>query len=125
MPPAVQSRNVTGQVVGLLTFLGGVTLLALTFKLAYDLFQLPPATVLGLKEDQPIDVQYAGRSAMEVVIRIVLLLMMCVVGSVIANRGIRLYQASIGEIKLQSPTQAPAPVAPTADASEDLSVVEK
>lgn len=116
----MQSRNVTGQVVGLLTFLGGVALLALTFKLAYDLFQLPPATVLGLKENQPIDVQYAGRSAMEVVIRIILLLMMCVVGSVIANRGIRLYQASIGEIKLHS-----SPPAPVAESPTEPTVTEK
>lgn len=95
----VQSRNITGQVIGIVTFLGGVVLLLLTFKIAYELFQRSPADVLGIKPNQAIDVNNAGKSAMELVFRIVLLLMMCIVGSVIANRGIRMYQASIGEIR--------------------------
>jgi hypothetical protein len=102
----VQTRNITGQVIGLITFLGGVSLLLLTFRIAYELFQRSPADVLGIKPEQAIDVNNAGKSAMELVFRIVLLLMMCIVGSVIANRGIRLYQASIGEIRLRKETPA-------------------
>ncbi len=100
----MQTRNITGQVIGLLTFLGGVSLLLLTFRIAYELFQRSPADVLGIKPEQAIDVNNAGKSAMELVFRIVLLLMMCIVGSVIANRGIRLYQAAIGEVRVHKDT---------------------
>ncbi len=107
----MQSRNVSGQLIGLLTFLGGVGLLLLTFKLAYELFQMPPAQVLGFKEEEVLDVNNAGRSAMALLFRVIVLLLMSVLGSVIANRGIRLYQAALGEIK-PAKVEEPTPSTP-------------
>jgi len=103
----LQSRNASGQVIGIVTFLGGVALLLLTFRIAYDLFQRPAADVLGIKAEQTVDVNFAGRSAVELIFRIALLLLMCIVGSVIANRGIRMYQAAIGEIRPRAPIEEP------------------
>ncbi len=103
----MQSRNASGQVIGIVTFLGGVALLLLTFRIAYDLFQMPAADVLGIKAEQTVDVNFAGRSAVELIFRIALLLLMCIVGSVIANRGIRMYQAAIGEIRPSTPIEEP------------------
>jgi len=103
----LQSRNASGQVIGIVTFLGGVALLLLTFRIAYDLFQRPAADVLGIKAEQTVDVNFAGRSAVELIFRIALLLLMCIVGSVIANRGIRMYQAAIGEIRPSMPIEEP------------------
>ena len=105
----MQSRNVTGQISGIVIFLGGVSLLLLTFRIAYDLFQRPAADVLGIKAEQTIDVNFAGRSAMELIFRIALLLLMCIVGSVIANRGIRMYQAAIGEVRPAKPVKQQEP----------------
>lgn len=101
------TRNVTGQIVGILTFLGGVALLLLTFRLSYDLFQTPPSVALGLQPGEPVDLNRAGASGILLFVRVLTLLVMCIVSSVICNRGIRLYQAAVGEIKAHQTEHAP------------------
>ena len=46
---------------------------------------------LGVQEGQPVDLPKAGQALVGVVLRIALLLVMAILGSVIANRGVKLY----------------------------------
>lgn len=87
-------RDLTGSLLGLAVFLGGIALLLFTFKTAYALFTEPPARVLGLEKGQPVDLGSAGSNLVASVFRVVLLVVMAIVGSIIANRGIQLYTSS-------------------------------
>lgn len=89
-----RKSGTAGAVFGLITFLGGIVLLLLTFKLAFEMFAMPPSKSLGIEANQPVDLAKAGNSLAEVFLRFVALLIMSVVGSVIANRGIKLYSDS-------------------------------
>ena len=89
-------RDVPGSLLGILTFLGGVALLLLTFRLAYDLFTVPPQDALGLRGAKELNPAVAGNSLSAILIRILLLFVMGFVGSMVANRGISLYTASRG-----------------------------
>lgn len=80
-----------GTLIGLLVFLSGIGLLAITFQLAFSMFSVPPSVALSSGAEKAVDLTKAGESLATVVVRVMLLLVMCVVGSVIANRGIRLY----------------------------------
>jgi hypothetical protein len=83
-----------GSVLGVLTFLGGVALMLLVFGLARDMFNTPPREALGLKPGEAIDLNLVGPTLVNIVIRIVLLIVMGLVGSLIANRGISLFTAA-------------------------------
>jgi hypothetical protein len=87
-------RDIPGSLLGILTFLGGVALLLLTFRLAYDLFTVPPQDALGLRGAKELNAAAAGNSLSTILIRILLLFVMGFVGSMVANRGITLYSAS-------------------------------
>lgn len=82
-----------GCAVGLLVMLGGLALLGLTFKLAYDMFAIPPERAMGFDPKKPVDMNLAGQSFAGLIIRVLLLLTMALIGSLIANRGINLYLA--------------------------------
>ena len=84
----------TGPILGILTFAGGVALLAFTFKLAIDLFGTDPARLFDLQPGQTLDLSKAGVTLMGVIVKILLLLVMAIVSGVIANRGIKLYADS-------------------------------
>jgi len=87
-------RDALGTVLGLATFLGGVALLLLTFKLAYEMFSVPPEQALNLKKGATLEVATVGSTITGLVIRILLLIVMGLVSSLIANRGIHLYTES-------------------------------
>lgn len=97
-PSSVSNRREpVGSLFGILTFLGGVALLGLTFSLAFGMFTQPVETVLELKPGQPLNVNDAGRSVIAMLFRVFLLLVMCLLGSSVANRGIKLYAAGSGQ----------------------------
>ncbi len=85
-----------GSTVGLFVFVGGVVLLLLTFRLAYDMFSTPPKVALGLPGQKAIDFGLVGNSLTGIFVRIFLLLIMGIIGSLIANRGVHLYTHSRG-----------------------------
>lgn len=91
--------------VGILTFLAGVALLLWTFSLAYAMFTVPQSVQLGIEQGKPVDLPLAGEALVGVVFRILLLLVMAILGSVIANRGVKLYDTmgeSASEVKPKS-----------------------
>ncbi len=89
-------RDFFGSLIGIVAFLGGVALLVLVFKLAYEMFNTPPAKTLGFEGAKKIDLNAGLTSLFGVMIRILLLLVMGIVGSWIANRGISLYTQARG-----------------------------
>lgn len=89
-----QKSDWIGGGVGLLVFLVGLGLLVLTFKQAAELFSIPVSLALGIKPGENLDFSKAGDAVFGLLWRIATLLVMCIVGSVIANRGIKMYQAS-------------------------------
>jgi len=89
-------RDFFGSFIGILAFLGGMALLLLVFKLAYQMFNTPPGKALGLDSGKKLDLSMGMSSLFSVLIRILLLLVMGLVGSWIANRGITLYTQARG-----------------------------
>ncbi len=86
-------RDGFGSVLGILVFLGGVALLLITFRLAYDMFQVPPEKALNLIPGKTLDINSTGVSAVNLLVRVLLLVVMGLVSSFVANRGISLYTA--------------------------------
>ena len=89
-------RDALGTILGLAVFLGGVGLLLLTFKLAYDMFSVPPGEALKLTGNQELEVATVAPTLTGLVLRVLLLVVMGIVGSLIANRGVHMYTESRG-----------------------------
>lgn len=102
-----EGRFKFGAFVGMLIFLAGVALLGVTFYTAWQLFQVRPEDALNLKPDKPLNLNETGVSLLGVVYRIAMLLVMCIVGSVIANRGIKLFAASGGMLPQKPSAREP------------------
>ena len=97
LPTTVRThRDFFGSFIGILVFLGGVALLVLVFRLAYGMFNTPPAKALNIEPGKKMDLNSGISSLFMVLIRILLLLVMGMVGSWVANRGISLYTQARG-----------------------------
>ncbi len=103
--------------VGLLTFVFGVLMIVIAFKLAYDLFQVPPEVRLKIEPDEPIQLSQAASTFMEVLVRILMLVVMAGFGSMVANRGVKLYAAKNAAHK-PATSGAPDGTSSTTDSSE-------
>lgn len=90
-----RSGSILGSLLGVLVFLGGVALLLVTFRLAYDMFSVPPSKALNIAAKQPVDMGVAVQSAIGLFVRVLLLAVMALVGSHIAYRGVQLHRGSI------------------------------
>ncbi len=77
--------------VGLLTFFVGIVLIAFAFKLAYDLFAIPPDIAVASSESEPLKLDVTVKSLITILVRILLLVVMAGIGSMVATRGIKLY----------------------------------
>lgn len=105
-------RDTLGSGLGIAVFLGGIGLLLETFKLAFEMFSVPPRNALGLSTAKVFEPIAVGNSLTAIVVRIVLLLIMGVVGSLIANKGVALYFHSRGHVthlepKVESKAELP------------------
>ncbi|QYK52046.1 MAG: hypothetical protein KF824_07205 [Fimbriimonadaceae bacterium] len=89
--PTATTKRAGSTLVGLLVFLTGIALIAFAFKLAFDIFTVPPPIRMEAVEGKPIDIGQAADTLSSVVIKVVLLVVMAGFGSMIANRGIKLY----------------------------------
>jgi hypothetical protein len=94
-PAVTIQRDWLGSLIGLTVFLGGIGLLVLVFRLAYNQFTTPPQVALEIQQPgKPIDLSKTTNAAVTVLLRFLLLLLMAAMGSIIANRGINLYSQS-------------------------------
>lgn len=94
MAESAKKPDLFGGGLGILVFLGGIGLLVLTFSLAYGMFSVPQSQALGIEKDKAVDLAMAGGSFAGLIVRVLLLLVMGAVGSMVANRGIKLYVES-------------------------------
>ena len=94
VPENRPARDWFGSIIGIMVFLGGIALLAMTFQMAYTMFTTPAERALQLKSGVGMDIAKAGTSLGDIIVRIFLLLVMAMVGSFVSNRGISLYSSS-------------------------------
>jgi hypothetical protein len=80
-----------GVVLGAITFLLGIGLLVFTFFQAAEMFSIPASTAVGAANK---DITEIGASFGNVILRIGLLLVMCIVGSIVSGKGVRMYLAA-------------------------------
>lgn len=103
----MRRSDLLGRIIGLVVFLGGIGLLAFIFSAAYGWFTEPSAglqTAPVTGSSVPATTQL-GTSLIRLLVRIGLLLVMTIIGSLLASRGAQLYFAAIN-------TRPPA-IAPT------------
>jgi len=86
--------SISASLLGILIFLVGVAMLVFTFKLAYDMFMVPPQQALGIKPKEPLDLGLAGQSFVREILKVLFLIVMGLMGSLIANRGVSLFTGS-------------------------------
>jgi len=109
----MRRRDYLSALIGLVVFFVGVGLILFAFKLAFDLFQVSPGVAVGVTGAKEVNLNTTISSVLEIIVRIILLVIMAGFGSMIANRGIRLYSSG-GDIETPKPAK-PAEV-PAEDA---------
>lgn len=80
-----------GRALAVLTFLAGIWLLLVVFRLAYLWFQVPPRELFRPAEGSAPDLQGIISGVWASIRGLLLLSLMALVGGMIANRGIHLY----------------------------------
>jgi hypothetical protein len=80
--------------VGLVSFLVGITMIVFAFYLAFQIFSVPPSVTMDAIPGKPLDFSKAAESFSTVFIRLLLLIVMAGFGSMVANRGIKLYASN-------------------------------
>ena len=93
----MRRNDLLGRLVGIFVFLCGVGLLVFVFSMTYSFFhaplsQLPTAPARGSTETASSQL---GRSALALLARIGMLVVMTIIGSVMASRGVQLYFAAM------------------------------
>jgi len=92
----MRRHDLLGRVLGIIVFLGGIGVLAFVFVTAYHFFNSPLGEIkppTHAPSAVPATTQL-GSSALSLFIRIALLVVMTIVGSLIAGRGAQMYFAS-------------------------------
>lgn len=77
-------------------FLAGISLIVFTFNEAFKLFNQPINITVQVKPGQLVDVQATVNALAALVGRILLLALMAAFGSLVATRGIRLFESCLG-----------------------------
>jgi hypothetical protein len=103
---SMHKGDLLGRVIGIVVFLAGIGLLSFVFATAYSWFSAPSAalpTAPTPGSTAPATAQL-GSSAVNMIEKIALLIVMTIVGSLLAGRGVQLYFASINA---KPPAMAP------------------
>jgi len=80
--------------VGALVFLAGLALIGATFWQAYELFTKMPQVNLGIAPGKPIDFNVVGLNFVRLILKILLLVVMAVIGSLFATKGVKMYSSA-------------------------------
>ena len=85
--------DLTGRILGIIVFLAGIGVLAVVFVFAYTFFTSPSC---GVQIPSGADAQAAptselGASAVVILAKMLSLIVMAIVGSIIAGKGMQLY----------------------------------
>ena len=91
-PDAVHRRNpILPQVIGMLVFAAGLFIIGYVLVLAFRLYQDPNLGLRPTPAGASPDAVALGTGFVQLIIRIVLLFLASICGSLIANKGINLY----------------------------------
>ncbi|MBS1712956.1 MAG: hypothetical protein JST30_01320 [Armatimonadetes bacterium] len=105
--------------VGGLVFLAGLALIGATFWQAYDLFTKAPQINLGIAPGKPIDFNVVGLNFVRLIVKILLLVVMAVIGSLFATKGVKMYSSAPESFsKPDRSEQGPEEGRPTATAKD-------
>ncbi len=84
-----------GRTIGMVIFILGIVILLFVFGIAYSMFTAPASQVFGATPNTAtITALGLGSALVVMLIRIALLLVMTIAGSLVAARGMHLYLAS-------------------------------
>lgn len=86
-----KQRDALATALGLLTFLGGVALIVTAFVFAREMFAVSAPEAIGVTEGETMNINATVNAAFAVLLKVILLIVMAGIGSILANRGIRLY----------------------------------
>jgi hypothetical protein len=107
-----RQNDIVGRIIGMLVFFAGIGLLALVFYHAYQLFTAPPGQALGLtftgdpKKDPPA--MQIGVVFATLLLRIGYMAVMCLVASLVANKGVQLYFSALHGVPVTITTRSEA-----------------
>lgn len=88
--------SLAGQILGILVFLLGIGILIAVAVIAYNLFNAS-GSALPVKPGAPAGAtSQLGASAIHLLYRLALLLILCIAGSLVAARGLHLYFVATG-----------------------------
>ncbi|MBM3494331.1 MAG: hypothetical protein FJX72_08430 [Armatimonadetes bacterium] len=101
--PDGKRPDLLARLLGVLTFVGGLAIIAFVLKLGYGLYT-DPTLGHGLKPAKPTDPVWTGivGGFVSLVVRILLLFLGSVCGSLIANKGLRLYVGALTSVQSAS-----------------------
>ena len=119
-PPHARRGSISAAVLGIVVFLAGIALLAYTFQLANAMFSAQPEQVLGSAGKPTFDLALAGQSLIAILTRVLVLIVMGLMGSLIANKGISLFAGSRLPQRPEKPVP-PKPARVETDGSESIS----
>lgn len=92
----MRKDELVGRFLGIMVFLGGIVLLGVVFLNAYSWFTTPNAGLsVPTGTSSAGTTSQLGQSAIRMLVKIGLLIVMTIVGSLLAGRGIQLYLASL------------------------------
>ena len=104
-----RTNDLAGRIIGMIVFIGGIAVLVFVFLMALDFFTtaeigIVPTPTAG--PDQPAATDL-GSLTIRLIVQIGLLVVMTIIGSLIAGRGIQLYFAALGERRVRTPRAEP------------------
>ncbi|MCL6588686.1 MAG: hypothetical protein K6U80_01900 [Firmicutes bacterium] len=87
-----------GKVIGMLVFILGIALTLLVFGMAFAMFTSKTASIVLSSDAGAVKL---GNAVIQIILKIILLFIMTIAGSVIAGKGIQLY-LGISSVKQKS-----------------------
>ncbi len=91
----MRKDSLAGRLLGILVFLVGIAILVIVAILAYNLFSASTSAV-QLKSGDGGVAASLGASVLRLIYQILLLMVLCVAGSLVAARGLHLYFVASG-----------------------------
>ena len=101
----MQRTDLFGRILGMLVFLAGIAILVVVFVMAYHFFVSPGSDIQIAAQpgSREAPTTQLGASALRMLARILALIVMAIVGSLIASKGIHLYFRASGRGAAPSP----------------------
>lgn len=98
----MRKDSLAGRLLGILVFLVGIAILVVVAVLAYNLFSASTSSV-QVKPGDDGAAASLGASVLRLIYQILLLVVLCIAGSLVAARGLHLYFVASGPASITGP----------------------